>query len=142
MLLPKLLADIRLFKEVRNIIEGKVKALKELRERARTPWTPTSEEEWAKVRDIRIPRNYFGIVRTASNNYVHAGYGVLLEMPVIDEKSPRLDLPVSDVVIMMSPTTVALGTDEFMRAFSDTIVSAREHALEETLRRGIHGRKA
>jgi len=142
MLLPKLLADIRLFKEVRNIIEGKVRALKELRERARTPWTPTSEEEWARVRGIRIPRNYFGIVRTASNNYVHAGYGVLLEMPVIDEKSPRLDLPVSDVVIMMSPTTVALGTDEFMRAFADTIVSAREHALEETIRRGVHRRKA
>lgn len=134
MLLPKLLGEISEFKEISRFIRRKVEAIRKLQGGKGRGWVPTSEEEWQEVISTRVPSGYFGIVSTRSSNYLHVN-DVLLEMPLTPPSAKRVELPVSDITLLESPTRVSLATDEFMRVFSDALIGTRERAFEELRRR-------
>lgn len=134
MLLPKLLEEVGVLKDITKAVRRKVNALKRLREREGAGWVPTEPQEWGRVRSINVPRGFFGAVKTEGGNYIFSN-GVLLEMPYVDGSLPSLELPVSDVTIVDTPSRLSLGTEEFLASFSEVIKTSREAALEELLRR-------
>ena len=141
MLLPKLLGEVDEFKKFSQLIKTKVRAIQRLAEVKGRGWVPTEEEEWGRVRSINLPREFFGLFRTVDSSYMHMPGGYLVELPIVNPKDNVVNLPVSDVMILESPTKVALGTDDFLQSFSSALVSARERAAEETIRRMSHQRR-
>ena len=141
MLLPKLMGAVDEFRKFTQMIRAKVNALKELREAKGRGWVPTEEEEWARVRNVNVPRNFMGVIRTASHTYMHMPGGYLLELPLANPGDAVLTVQAGDVMLLESPARVALGTEEFMQSFSDALVNARERAFEELVRRMAHQRR-